>query len=60
MSENDSISKRVFEHYGLVKTDYIIIYGSVQGPQKRQLLLTTPYRPTKKQIKKNYELLELR
>jgi len=60
LTENDPVAKRVFYNYGLVRTDYIILRGSVQGSQKRQLLLTAPYRPTKKQIKKNYELIELR
>ena len=47
-------------NYGDVKTDYIIIRGSVQGPHKRQILLTYPLRQTRKQIKKNFEFLELR
>ncbi len=59
-SEADSVVKRVFDNYGLVKTDYIILAGSIQGPQKRQMLLTAPLRPTKKQLKKQYELIELR
>lgn len=49
-----------FENFGNVKSDYLIVDGSVQGPEKRQLLLTYPLRPTKKQIKKNYEFLEMR
>lgn len=49
-----------FKHYGKIKEDYLIVLGSVQGPQKRQLLITVPLRATKKQIKKNYEFLELR
>ena len=48
------------KNYGDVKTDYIIVSGSVQGPAKRQLVITAPLRETKKQKKKNYELLELR
>ncbi len=48
------------KNYGDVKTDYIVVSGSVQGPAKRQLILTSPLRETKKQIKKNYELMELR
>jgi len=47
-------------NYGDVKTDYIVVAGSVQGPAKRQLLVTPALRPTKKQLKKNYELIELR
>ena len=48
------------KNFGDVKTDYIIVQGSVQGPSKRQLLLTASLRGTKKQLKKNYELVELR
>ncbi|MFH1325713.1 MAG: 50S ribosomal protein L3 [archaeon] len=48
------------KNYGDVKTDYLIVQGSVQGSVKRQLVATNPLRGTKKQLKKNYELLELR
>jgi large subunit ribosomal protein L3 len=48
------------KNYGDVKTDYILVRGSVQGPSKRQLILTAPLRKTKKQLKKNFELIELR
>ncbi len=48
------------KNYGDVKTNYIIVAGSVQGPAKRQLLLTTPVRPTQKQNKRSYELVELK
>lgn len=48
------------KNFGNVRTDYIIVAGSVQGPAKRQLLLTFPLRPTKKQIKKDYELVEMK
>ncbi len=59
-SEADPVLKRIFDNYGSVKTDYLILAGSVQGPQKRQILITAASRPTKIQAKKNYELLELR
>jgi large subunit ribosomal protein L3 len=48
------------KNFGNVKTDYMIVQGSVQGPAKRQLLITSSLRETKKQLKKSYELLELR
>ena len=48
------------KNFGDIKTDYVIVAGSVQGPEKRQLLLTAPLRETKKQKKKNYEVIELR
>lgn len=46
------------KNYGDVKTHYIIIKGSVQGPSKRQILLTSALRPTKKTQKKKYEIIE--
>ncbi len=59
-SEKDINSQKGFKYFGKIKTDYIIVFGSIQGPSKRQLLITVASRPTKKQTKKNYELLELR
>ncbi len=49
-----------FNGFGKLKSDYIIVQGSVQGPARRQLLITMPLRPSKKQFKKNYEFIELR
>jgi len=51
---------KAIKNYGDVKNDYVIVAGSVQGPSKRQVLLTSPLRPSKKQAKKSYELIELR
>jgi len=48
------------KNYGDVKTNYILVKGSIQGPAKRQLMMTVALRTTKKQKKKNFELLELR
>jgi large subunit ribosomal protein L3 len=48
------------KNFGDVKADYIIVQGSVQGPAKRQLIITTPLRTSKKQLKKDFELIELR
>ncbi len=48
------------KNFGDTKTDYIIVAGSIQGTPKRQLLITRALRPTKKQSKKSFELLELR
>ncbi|MFH1802608.1 MAG: 50S ribosomal protein L3 [archaeon] len=59
ISENDVNPKEGFPQYGKIKTSYIILKGSVPGPQKRQILLTPSYRPTKKQSKKKLEFLEL-
>ena len=48
------------KNYGNINTDYMFVRGSVQGPAKRQLLITAPLRETKKQAKKHFEFLELR
>ena len=48
------------KNFGDVKTDYIIVNGSIQGSAKRQLLITAPLRETKKQSKKDLELVDLR
>ena len=48
-----------FNHYGNIKSTYLILEGSVQGPAKRAILLTPSFRPTKKQAKKKYEFQEL-
>lgn len=48
-----------FKHYGKINSSYIIVKGSVQGPPKRQILLTPSFRPTKFQSKKKFEYQEL-
>lgn len=48
------------KNYGDIKTDYIVVSGSVQGPSKRQLIITAPLRVSKMQKKKKFELVELR
>ncbi|MBI4116712.1 50S ribosomal protein L3 [Candidatus Pacearchaeota archaeon] len=56
-----SMGKEKFKgikNYGDVKTDYILVNGSVQGPAKRQVLITSPLRETKRQKKKMYEVIE--
>ena len=57
-SENKKLEN--ISNFGDVKTDYIIVRGSIQGPAKRQLLATFPLRKTKKQEKKKFEFIELR
>ena len=52
--------KNNFKNFGEIKTKYLIVRGSVMGPAKRQLLVTEPLRKTKKEIKKNFEFIELR
>ncbi len=60
IKEEDINFKEGFKNFGKIKNDYALIYGSVQGPAKRQLIITVSSRPSKNQIKKNYEFLELR
>ena len=46
------------KNFGDVKTDYVLVRGSIQGPAKRQLILTKALRETKKQKKKTFEVME--
>ena len=48
-----------FKNYGNIKTSYLILSGSIQGPSKRQILLTPSFRPSKTQFKKKLELVEV-
>lgn len=58
--ENKDKIKNIPNSLQNLKSDYLIVRGSVQGPSKRQLLITSPLRQTKKQAKKTYEFIELR
>jgi len=60
IAEKDINKKGGFDHYGVVKTDYIILKGSIPGPKKRGLVITTAIRPTKSMAKKKFEVIELR
>lgn len=60
ISEKNINPKSGWKHYGNIQTEYAILKGSIQGPCKRQVLLTQPLRKTKYQEKKNLEFLELR
>ncbi len=60
IKESDINPKSGFHQYGKIKNDFIILAGSLPGPKKRGLVLTAPIRPTKKQLKRSYEVLELR
>jgi len=60
VSDGDVNPKAGFKKYGLIKGDYMIVCGSVQGPAKRVLVMTPSYRISKSQLKKNFEFLELR
>ncbi|MCK5603701.1 50S ribosomal protein L3 [Candidatus Pacearchaeota archaeon] len=60
MGKADEFELKNIKNYGDVKTEYLIVNGSIQGPSKRQLIATEPLRPTKKQSKKNFEFITLR
>jgi large subunit ribosomal protein L3 len=60
IKEKDINPQGGFPQFGKINTDYIILQGSVQGPQKRQVLITKALRPVKKISKRNYEFVELR
>lgn len=59
IKEKNINPKSGFSHYGNINTNYLILKGSVQGSQKRQVVLTPAQRPSKKQAKQNYQLLEV-
>lgn len=59
ISEKDINKSGGFEHYGVVKTDYVILKGSIPGPKKRGLFITNAIRPTKFQSKKKLEVVGL-
>ena len=58
--DGDVNPKSGFPHYGVVKNDYVILKGSVPGPQKRGIFITTALRPTRFMAKKKLEVLEVR
>ena len=49
--------KSGWRRYGVVKSDYVVVMGSVMGPQKRQIKLKKAIRPAKDTEK--YRLLKL-
>ncbi len=59
IKEKDINPSSGFRNYGKVNGNYILLAGSVQGPQKRQILITPSLRPSKKQAVKKYEFLEV-
>jgi len=60
ITEKDINKKSGFNHYGVIKTDYMILKGSIPGPKKRGLMITNAIRPTKYRAKKKLEVIELR
>ncbi len=59
VTEDKSFLKNI-KNYGNLKTNYIIVTGSIQGPSKRQLIITAPSREDKKTKKKKYELIDVK
>ena len=59
IAEKDINPVNGFKRYGKIKTNYIVLKGSIQGPAKRQILLTPAIRPTKLKQKQNYDFLSL-
>lgn len=59
ITEKDVNPKEGFKHYGKIRSNYVVLRGSVQGPAKSQVLLTPSYRPTKDAAKKKFEFQEL-
>ena len=59
ITEKNINPKEGWKNYGVIKSNYIILKGSVQGPSKRQLVITPAFRPSKLQSKKKLEFLEL-
>ncbi len=62
MAKAEETEKQIkgIKNYGDVKSDYILLYGSVQGPSKRQLLMTSSLRPSKMQKKKVFDFVEMK
>jgi len=59
-AEKNALMEKGIAHYGKVNSDYVLLRGSIQGVPKREILLTTALRPSKKQLKKQFEFIELR
>jgi large subunit ribosomal protein L3 len=59
ISETNINPKNGFKHYGNINSNFIIVKGSVQGPAKRQILITLPQRPTRHTVKQKLEFQEL-
>jgi len=59
IAEKDINPSEGFQHFGKIKSSYILIKGSISGPQKRAVLLAPAFRPTKKQAKTKLEFVEL-
>lgn len=59
INEKDINPKSGWMHYGLIKSGWVMLKGSVQGPPKRPLMLTYALRPTKRTEKLKLDVLEI-
>lgn len=59
IAEKDINPSGGFQHFGKIKSSYILVKGSVSGPQKRAVLLAPAFRPTNKLAKTKLEFVEL-
>lgn len=59
ISEKNINPSSGFNRYGNIRTNYMIIKGSIQGPPKRQILVTPAFRPTKHTHKQKLEFINL-
>ena len=59
ISEKNINPKGGFKNYGEIKSSFIIIKGSVQGPVKRPVVITAAFRPSKLQSKEKLEFIEV-
>lgn len=55
----NKIKLRPFKNYGNINTNYLVLHGSIQGPAKRQVLLTMPLRPSLRQTREKFEMVEV-
>ena len=60
LSETDINKEEGFHRYGKIKSDYIVLKGSIPGVKKRGLLITRALRPTKLTSKQKLEFIEFR
>lgn len=60
ISESDINKKEGFNRYGNLKTEYIIVKGSIPGAKKRAIVITKAIRPTKHKRKRKFEIIEVR
>ena len=60
IGEDDINKDSGFHKYGKIKTEYLVVKGSIPGPKKRGIVITPAIKPTKFQTKKSFEVLELR